>query len=424
MPIDVNLCEELIAYAASGDLENVRKLSVRDDVDVNYSPWVDKAQVIEYSGTALYHAIENKQQEVAEFLVQSPDLEIDAYDFPLSLRSGSQVNLNALCHAINKNLPGIAIGLLDRGACISPPCTTEIYGTMSNALGHAIVAHEQELVARMAGIWIKEKGTEFDFAENMPVIHCAIRFSSIGILKTLLQHGADPNEVDTRSHTTPLEFAIKEAREYPHPEVFDATAFYKVLLEGGANISFKEYLQMNPELADFISSNQLPEKMSSLLHDGIDINFKGVLDITPLMLAAANNDFMMMGEMVKKGADITIVNKFGKTAFDMDLQGVKAQAVHDEKSISSMADSDMHQLINAQVRTRSTDEDDMAYTRPYAEMQDDAYELVQLHNDENLPSEQNTLTNVASVELVQDEEASPIELDCIFDPSAMNYHGI
>lgn len=424
MPIDLNLCKMLIDAAASGDLKKVEKLSVRDDVDVNYSPLFNDAEIFKYTGSALYQAIEKGQKKVAEFLINHAETDLDAYDMPVRSAGGGDGNLNALCHAIHKDLSDIAMGILDKGASMSPICSTGRFEAKSNALGHAIVAENEELVDRLASLWVKENSTEFDFAEDLPVLHCAIRFSSPQILRILLQHGADPNEVDAKTGTTPLEYAIEEARAYPDLEGFPAPAYYEVLLEHGANISFKHYLLMNPEVADFISKNNLPEEMGALLNDGFDINFKGVLDITPLMVASANDDFVMMGEMVKKGADITAVNQLGRTAFAM---GVHNRPAGDKENSGFSCDESLEPLPHAQVRSLSMEADDEARKKPYSEVQDDENELVQLQMETNLPHEQNIVPSdaqYAASESASDSRDDTDEKDCSFDPAKMDYHGI
>ena len=67
-----------------------------------------------------------------------------------------------------------------------------------------------------------------------------------------------------------------------------------------------------------------PEKnwndMSGFLQHDSDINTRGALGITPLMIAAQLGDDALIDRMIKAGADITAINDFGGTALTMAMR--------------------------------------------------------------------------------------------------------
>lgn len=370
MPIDIEQCKLLIQSAAAGDLARFEELLARDDVDVNYSPRVlqheededgdwdweedededeeeeleedaediegrdeigpaqenaiaipavddmDDAQededededeeVIAYAGTALYHAIENGHEEISRRIIDHPDLDINACD------PSRAVNANAICHAIAKKSKVIVEYLLARGADVHALSFVEKLGRHVNALGHAVVAQDLELV----GVLLDHKNTNLHHASNKSIAQCAIVYSNIDVLNILLDKGAEVNEPDHLG-VTPLECAIFRSGYKSGLKYMD---FCDALLRNGAKMTFTVYLLMNDEARGFLDENKLSSTLVSLIANGFDIDFKGKFGFTPIMVAAANGYGDAARMLIEKGADITAVNQFGKTPVTMAIQ--------------------------------------------------------------------------------------------------------
>lgn len=314
MPVDVNKCKELIRCAASGNVLNVKRLLEDASVDVNYV--VSRGGLAQYTGTALYQAIDNSHEGVVKILLNHPGLNISALDVFHPFSS----SLNAISHAVIKGLDDIVARLLEKGADVNGICAPPLSFSGANALGHAVMRGNLKL-ARM----ILETGdVELSNAAGFPILHCATNYASHQMLTLLLENGADPNEVDSKGRS-PLTFAMRQFRG--HIDDIDLMDLFGGFLRSGARVTFEEYSFFNPAVANFISSNHLPNVIDSLLQPGFDINFKGAFDITPLMVAAESGNLVVVDRMIARGADITAQNQFGGTALTIT---VRSQAALEE----------------------------------------------------------------------------------------------
>lgn len=328
MPIDIEKCQELISSATAGDIENVLRLLQRTDVDVNYVP--DGNLLHRYTGSALYHAIENSHEEVVRALVQHSGLNINLQDVPNDWHG----DLNALCHAIIKGSDPIVYLVMQKNPDVNNECNPPLSFGPAHALGHAIVA-DNEASVRML---MERDDILLDYFHDMPVVHGSIYYSSPEILNILLERGANVHECDMDGRT-PLQFAMEEFED--GSKIFGVSENVEILLKHGAAMSLVEYLEINPPVARFMSKKKLPQKIESLLHNDFDINYPGRCGITPLMLAAINGEDTVVDQMIAKGADITAVNKFGGTALTMAVQQCRSEddiAAEDE-SLSNIMES-------------------------------------------------------------------------------------
>ena len=147
----------------------------------------------------------------------------------------------------------------------------------------------------------------------------AINRNHVPSIKLLVAHGADVNARNKQGYT-PLEFAIGDDK------LFAAQA----LIDAGGDVSSANGSQKVTPLM-LIASKIAPQARTThlaggptpidiakeLIEHGADVNAKSASGITPLMVAAGNNNAPMIGFLLSKGADPALKNNIGKTALDI-----------------------------------------------------------------------------------------------------------
>lgn len=189
MPIDMDKCQELIDAAASGDLESAGELLKRTDVDVNYRPPGNGFH--RYTGTALYHAIENFHEKMVELILRHPGVDIDLKDIP---RSALGEDLNALCHAVMKGYKPIVFRLLDKAVDVSNASNTGMLHVKATAPGHAAMPDGERLVRLQADMEDAGPGD----VGNMLINHYVRHYFPVEVLEILLEKDAEVIDVEAQ----------------------------------------------------------------------------------------------------------------------------------------------------------------------------------------------------------------------------------
>ena len=82
------------------------------------------------------------------------------------------------------------------------------------------------------------------------------------------------------------------------------------------------------EGAQFLPDSTRPIDIAQdLIQKGADVNAQSKSGITPLMVAAANNNAPMIGLLIESGADATLKDAQGKTALDIASANGNQEAV-------------------------------------------------------------------------------------------------
>lgn len=239
MSIDEGKCRELISSAIAGDVENLKDLLLRTDVGMNYVPHGYRFN--RCAGSALFHAIENSQEEVVEVLLRNSGVNINVHEVP----SSPWGDLNPLCHAVIKGSESIARQLLEKRANVSHVCNRGFSRGHADALVHAVMACNEPLVRLI----LNRGDIELRYAACMPLLHCGIYYSSIEVMEALRESGANVSEEDPKGRS-PLQFAIERFKG--DLRICKMTEISNALLGHGAVLSFVDCLAMNPALAQFL----------------------------------------------------------------------------------------------------------------------------------------------------------------------------
>jgi len=125
------------------------------------------------------------------------------------------------------------------------------------------------------------------------------------ILQALIDIGLDINSANKAGYT-PLMFASA----YNKPEMV------KFLIDNGADINAKAYIQDLNALHIASLFNPKPDVINTLLDAGMDIEAKTENGYTPLLLAATDNrNLEVVGRLAEVGGDKNAVDVNGSTAF-------------------------------------------------------------------------------------------------------------
>lgn len=145
-------------------------------------------------------------------------------------------------------------------------------------------------------------------------VHMAAEMGRLGILRAMIEHGADVNAGDT-NHCTALHVAASENK----------VEAINVLVEAGGNIEVRSIHGMEPIHS---AAGQLNiEALLALLKHGADVNAKSLNLLSPLMVAATKAGAQGAAEVVnlllRSGADEAIADEDGHIAGDMVGRAVK-----------------------------------------------------------------------------------------------------
>jgi len=124
------------------------------------------------------------------------------------------------------------------------------------------------------------------------------------ILQALMDIGLDINSPNKAGYT-PLMFA----------SAYNTPAMVKFLLDNGADINSKAYIQDLNALHIASLFNPKPDVINTLLDAGMNIEAKTENEYTPLLLAASDNrNFEVVGRLAELGADKNEIDAKGRSA--------------------------------------------------------------------------------------------------------------
>jgi ankyrin repeat protein len=163
----------------------------------------------------------------------------------------------------------------------------------------------------------------------------AIRNDRQDIVKYLLEEGADPNlqnEVAQDLHYYLMRDGVRNVYPLITSMFFSSVVIVEMLIQFGAAVNVKSVSSTPLSIAAFRGGFQ---KVDCLLRAGADPNFisdyaGGVADI-PIHGAAFGSDIEIIKRLCDAGANVNVVNMDGETAlFWIQAEGVRYQEILDE----------------------------------------------------------------------------------------------
>ncbi|KAL4235036.1 Ankyrin repeat and FYVE domain-containing protein 1 [Mactra antiquata] len=261
--------------------------------------------------SALHFATEQNMAQVVEWL----------------LKSKSEIKCNINMFDANGNSPLHLAVLEGHSDCVnilvnSKDCLLKVYNRAGLTPLHVCarngdLKNTQSLLNRISGSKhdqlensidpSKFTDSEMDINVNAETkfeketcLHIAARQGHVETVKCLLEHGARTN-VKNNVNSTPLLVAIAARPQWQTRN----NEIPRLLLKYGANPNMVFGLGGKPFVA-------YPQHSSKCVHHD--------LDITPLILAAKNNNLELVKLLVSNGADINLSNRLGQNALFVALK--------------------------------------------------------------------------------------------------------
>lgn len=344
MSVNISKCKELLKYCHLGNVEKVIELLARDDVDVNYTAKVTRSTVFDenaityaaaaghedivklllengananchyaYIKSPLHQAIANGHTQAALAIIHHGNL-----NFHEVLGRGDGFDTTGgvvVKHALKNKFFDVALGLLQSGACTVPANfrgDDSFYeGIIFELFKYGDVSIIKEILANHKSAW--ENGW------HAPLAICL--YSSPEVVEAFIGAGGRFDRVAERFSRGLLEITRKD------PD--DTLSVRKIFLEKVCNVTVRDVL--------WIFAKKNWKDIVGLLDNDGDINIRGALGITPLMIAAQLGDEVLVGRMIKAGADITAINDFGGTALTMAVRGGHEKVVEKLTLVSKLA---------------------------------------------------------------------------------------
>ena len=176
---------------------------------------------------------------------------------------------------------------------------------LAKAAGRGRVKKIDALVAQ--GVDVNARGTS-----NATPLFWAMRKRNLRGVSRLLELGADPNVFSDGGSTVVHYAATSRYRKYP---------LLKTVLEHGGdpNLVSRGDLEETPlfNAIDIIYRADDVLYLNLLVEHGADVNARGFKGFTPAMSAANLSRFDLVKELLKRGADYRLKNDHGKTLLDI-----------------------------------------------------------------------------------------------------------
>lgn len=148
--------------------------------------------------------------------------------------------------------------------------------------------------------------------EKLPMLYFACVSNNLGVVKLLLERGANPNDGESVYH----------AAEMNHRECLE------LLVAHGANISRPDPGVGNTPLYFLADIGAQPEGVQWLLENGADANAPtGELAATPLHRVAAGGNATLAKLLLAHGADPNLPRKDGKTAYVLAVRSGSSEVL-------------------------------------------------------------------------------------------------
>lgn len=298
--VDVNYAEKLtrsghisknaIAYAADHGHEQLVKILLEKGADANCNQG--------YSFSPLFYAIEAGHTQVALALVQNGRLRFEERQHSIySLGS------NALLHSLDKKLFDVTHGLLQAGAfymhdTVYRYCSGTVFLKLIHCEDISIV---KEFASNYRSVW----------ENNMHMKVALCDSARAEVLEVFFEAGADSNGAFRSNYEN-----LHKVKRHDPDETLRVRKFF---LEKICNLKKDDIAWIYP--------GNKNNDLNQFLEQGNDINMRGALGITPLMIAAQLDEGGLVGRMIKAGADITAINEFGGTALTMAVRAEKDMVV-------------------------------------------------------------------------------------------------
>ena len=324
MPLNINKCKELVEYSHSGNFQRVNEILDRNDVEINYVARFTRGSFLNetaithasisghheivrlllekgastkcekiYQKSPLFHAIENRHEHVALVLVELGSLEIhEIYQHP---KGKGLFGAQAIRHALKNEMFDVVNGLLQAGAYTMPfnsrAYRYEYEEIATDLFSYGDVSVVNELFLHHRSAWWGDSR----------VVRSVCYRASPEVVELFIDKGGELNQQ--------LDSLTKHLGSIRRKDADDTLSIRKILLEKVCNLKMCDI--------SWIYQKNKFEDLNEFLEQGNDINMRGKLGITPLMIAAQLGDDSLVGRMIDAGADITAVNAFGSNALAM-----------------------------------------------------------------------------------------------------------
>jgi len=144
---------------------------------------------------------------------------------------------------------------------------------------------------------------------DMTAIQLAISEENPGIVKLLINSGADVNIGSTRLKFTPLQIAARKG---------DAE-LVNLLIDSGAVVNLPNH--EGTSALHYAARSGKNETVELLIANGAEVNIKDSEDFTPLHNAAWNGHLETVELLVSNGADFNLATYDGHTAYRCAIDG-------------------------------------------------------------------------------------------------------
>lgn len=265
-----------------------------------------RAVLIEKNQMKLFEAIDaNKQTEIAALLQKGMSADSVAFGdnaVGYALAKGNWDALKLLLqHGGDKNGARLSIALQGRTGWIKPYLTdfkqenTKIPSAGEQFLFNAINNNKTETVKALLDMGVDPNATKALQAEErehsaLP-IYFALRQNNLELIEHLLDAGADPN--------LPVYPGGKDYLLLLHPAEVNKAAMLRTLLEHGANPNLTDQLGWTPLMvATYYGSTSA---VNILLQKGADVNLKNQGGATALTIAEAHGNSRIADLLIKAG---------------------------------------------------------------------------------------------------------------------------